>query len=156
MSNEGLARFLKVRKKQLLRTQVGDKYVADRLLTEQLVLGGEPSGHIILRDLVATGDGILVALKVLETIALTDNKNFETFQKYPQITTNLIVTKKEDLTCEPFSGYIRTVKNGLSSGRIEVRYSGTEPVLRIMAEADTTEHAQAACQQLAHYFSHHA
>lgn len=156
MSNEGLANYLAQRGKTLLRTPVGDKYIAERLATDNLLLGGEPSGHSIVRDLVATGDGILVALKVLETIALTDNKNFETFTKYPQLTTNLIVTTKEDLTREPFAGYIRTVKNGLSSGRIEVRYSGTEPVLRIMAEADTVEHAQAACQQLAYYFSHHA
>ncbi len=156
MSNQGLAHYVAQRGKTLLRTPVGDKYIAERLATDKLILGGEPSGHTIVRDLIGTGDGILVALRVLEALMLTGNNNFETFTKYPQITTNLVVTKKEDLTREPFAGYIRTVKNGLSSGRIEVRYSGTEPVLRIMAEADTVEHAQAACQQLAHYFSHHA
>lgn len=153
MSNEGFARFLQTRGKMLIRAKVGDKYVAEQLATERLLLGGEPSGHIILRNIIGTGDGILVALKVLETIVQTGNTTFETFTKYPQAMKNITVTTKHDLSKEPFATKLEAVQNTLPAGRILVRYSGTEPVLRIMTEADTVEHAQAACQELAHYFS---
>lgn len=153
MSNEGLAHFLQTRRKMLIRTKVGDKYVAEQLAAELLLLGGEPSGHIILRNIIGTGDGILVALKVLETIVQTGNNTFETFAKYPQAMKNITVTTKHDLSKEPFATKLEAVQNTLPAGRILVRYSGTEPVLRIMTEADTLEHAQAACQELAHYFS---
>lgn len=153
MSNEGLVQFLDERGKKLLRTPVGDKYIAERLTNERLTLGGEPSGHTILHDVIGTGDGILVALKVLETLELTGNTHFETFTKYPQVIKNVRVTQKPDLSQEPYASYIQNAQK-IIAGRILVRYSGTEPVLRIMVEAHTAQEAHAACQQLAQQFTH--
>ena len=157
MSNEGLVQFLAQQNKRCVRTPVGDKYIAQQLQAQQLLLGGEPSGHIIAHDIVPTGDGILVALLALETMLMTHNHQLNTFTKYPQVMINVPVTHRKDLNTEPFSSIIATAQQKISNGnggRISVRYSGTENVLRVMIEADTQETAQHTCQQLADTLAH--
>ena len=125
MSNQGLEHYLSRRGKLLQRTPVGDKYVAEKLLHEQLILGGEPSGHIILHDLITTGDGILVALRLLETVISTGNWDMETFVKYPQIIINVPCAQPRNLDKEPFNHLIAQAHKELRQGRLIVRFSGT-------------------------------
>ena len=82
MANYGLTVHLTSLEKKLMRVQVGDKYVLEALDSEDLLLGGEPSGHIILKNIIRTGDGMLVALKVLETVIQTGNELLESFRSF--------------------------------------------------------------------------
>lgn len=148
MSNGGLAQFVTAREKRLTRTAVGDKYIAERLVKHNLVLGGEPSGHIILRDLLSTGDGILVALRLLETMLQQGNMTLESFTKYPQILCHIPVTCRKELTHEPIATMITQAEAALQPGRVLVRYSGTEPVLRVMVEAESHALATKYCTEL--------
>lgn len=141
MSNQGLQAFLEQKNIALIRTPVGDKHVAHMLNEQQLLLGGEQSGHIIMRDYINTGDGIMTALRVLHTMLLTDNHVMRTFTKYPQILINVPITYKHDLTAEPYSSIIKESSAQLINGRLLVRYSGTEPLLRIMIEDSSEQHA---------------
>lgn len=149
MSNQGLALHMKSLGKELLRTDVGDKHVLKELEAKNLSLGGEHSGHIILKNLIKTGDGILVALKVLETVFQTGNELLTSFNRLPQVTLNIPIKVKKSLTEGPLAEYIRHSKQQLPSGRILVRYSGTEPVVRVMAEGEDLEYTTAVAQQLA-------
>ncbi len=149
MTNEGFADWLTEQNKQLIRTPVGDKYVAEQLNTQVLLLGGESSGHIILNDILGTGDGILAALRVLETVIRTNNWSLTTFDKYPQALINMPVTMRHDLETSPVQTIIRSAQQRLARGRILVRYSGTENVLRLMVETDNPSKAQLSCEQLA-------
>ncbi len=138
MSNEGLSSFLTKCGKTLLRTAVGDKYLLQAMKSHHALLGAEPSGHIILRDLIATGDGILTALRILETIDFRDNQDFYTFDKFPQVLINIPTSKKPNLSESPFKEIIDSVQCFIE-GRVLVRFSGTEPLLRIMVEASSHE-----------------
>ncbi len=149
MANHGLASHMQSLGKELHRSDVGDKYVLKELEAKNLSLGGEPSGHIILKNLIKTGDGILVALKILETVAQTGNESLESFEKFPQVSLSIPIKRKKDLSLEPLATIISTSKNELPSGRVLVRYSGTEPVLRIMAEGEDLEYTRTVAQQLA-------
>ena len=152
MANQGLESYLTSLGKKFIRTNVGDKFVLQALEKEEMLLGGEPSGHIILRNLAKTGDGIIVALKVLQTILSNGNHLLTSFSKFPQVTVNVPIKRKKDLTHSPLSDYIILGKEQLGSGRLLVRYSGTEPIVRIMAEGKdlplTTEIAQALAGKL--------
>lgn len=141
MSNHGFAHFLNQRDKKLVRANVGDKHVALALETNDLLLGGEQSGHIIMRDYLNTGDGIFAALRLLETFTINGNWSMRTFKPYPQVLINVPVCQKKDLSCPPFSTIINEYENQLHAGRCVIRYSGTENLLRIMIEDDTLEHA---------------
>lgn len=134
MSNQGLEAFLKENSKELIRAQVGDKYVIEELEKENLTLGGEPSGHIILKNLINTGDGILVALKIIQAIKQTNNWELKSFERFPQLLINLKVKEKKSLDQSPISDLISQAKNTLLGGRLIIRYSGTENLLRIMGE----------------------
>lgn len=142
MSNQGFEQLLLEQGKQLLRTPVGDKYITESLETYNLLLGGEQSGHIILRDLISTGDGILTALRVLETLLITNNWDMKTFTKYPQLLINIPITERKDLSQAPVKEYISAAQELLGSGRLLVRFSGTEPLLRVMIEATSLEKAE--------------
>lgn len=95
------------------------------------------------------GDGILAALKILETIILTKNYNLETFKKYPQVLLNIPVKIKLALDAPPISQLIDLSKTQLQDGRLLVRYSGTENYLRIMVEEETQERAEFISNALA-------
>ncbi|MFC1895011.1 phosphoglucosamine mutase [Candidatus Dependentiae bacterium] len=149
MTNLGLELFLKKNKKHLVRTDVGDKYIAEHLQQENLPLGGEASGHIIIKNYMNTGDGIFNALKILETIIQNKNWNLTTFKKTPQYLVNIPVANKADLSQPPYSQIIKEYKNLLKNGRVVVRYSGTENLLRVMTEAEKKLIAQNIAQNLA-------
>lgn len=149
MANHGLASHMQTLNKQLLRTNVGDKYVLKELEAKNLLLGGEPSGHIILKNLIKTGDGILVALKLLETVFQTGNELLSSFEKFPQVKLSIPIKTKKDLSQGHLAEYIATSKDKLPSGRLLVRYSGTEPVVRVMAEGEDLEYTKTVAQQLA-------
>lgn len=144
MSNHGFDLFLKQKQKKLVRTSVGDKYVADHLNKNGILLGGEQSGHIIMHDYLSTGDGIMTALRIVETLRHTHNWDMETFQRYPQILTNIPVGHKKDLREPAIASIIAQHEQQLDSGRLIVRYSGTENVLRIMVE----DRHEATAQQI--------
>lgn len=149
MTNHGLALLLEKKDKTLLRTKVGDKYVAEAMQKNDLLLGGETSGHIIISSHLNTGDGIFVALKTLESMFLNNNEEMRSFHKLPQIIINVPISKKKDLTQEPFCSIIKKYQQKLVDGRIVVRYSGTENLLRVMVE-DLTE---SSTESIAHALS---
>ncbi len=151
MANYGLTAHLIPLEKKLLRTQVGDKHILEILDAENLNLGGEPSGHIILKNIIRTGDGMLVALKVLETVIQTGNETLESFTKFPQIIINVPIKHKKDLNEPPFSTFIAAQKEQLSAGRLLVRYSGTEPLVRVLVEGRDLEKVKDGAQIVAKY-----
>lgn len=148
MTNGGLEHALAQQNKTLLRTPVGDRFIMDALNREKLLLGGEPVGHIILRNHLYTGDGLLVALKILETIAITSNWDMTTFTHYAQASYKLPIEKRPNLTNEPFAQIIQNAQELITPGRVLVRYSGTEPVLRITTEAEDVSRAHKECGTL--------
>ena len=107
MTNEGFVQYLKQQQKKLIRTAVGDKYVAEQLTNNQWLLGGETSGHIILNDIISTGDGILAALRVLEVVQMTGNWSLKTFMHYPQVMINMPVAARKDLASSPLATIIK-------------------------------------------------
>lgn len=150
MSNQGLARYCSQRDINLIRTDVGDKYVLEGMRTHDAHIGGEQSGHIIIRNCIPTGDGILVALKILESMVYNQNWNLDTFTKFPQLLLNVPIKQKKDLKVSPYKEIIAKAEEQLPHGRLIVRYSGTELILRIMVEDENYEHAQTIAHNLAH------
>ncbi len=154
MSNMGLEAAFQRSGIRMLRAPVGDKYVLAEMRQSGASLGGEQSGHIILSQLSTTGDGILTALKVLETISrsgqslaqlIGDLKNF------PQVIKNVRVREKAPLEdFEAVQWAIRAAEAELKgSGRVVVRYSGTESLARVMIEAESRERMQFHADQIA-------
>ncbi|HWP83644.1 MAG TPA: phosphoglucosamine mutase, partial [Terriglobia bacterium] len=140
MTNLGLERALEGEGLRLVRTPVGDKYVLEELQRRGASLGGEQSGHIIFRDLATTGDGLLTAVEMLRIVSETGQdleRLLEGFREYPQVIRNLAVREKIPLAELPaLQEQIRASEQSLGArGRIVVRYSGTEPLLRVMVEA---------------------
>jgi phosphoglucosamine mutase len=139
MSNMGLEMALKSMGGKIVRTAVGDRYVVERMLADGYNLGGEQSGHIIFLDHNTTGDGILTALQLLEVMVAEDKPLSELasiMERFPQHLVNVRVKERKPL--EDFPEIIRTVeqvKEKLGSeGRLLIRPSGTEPVIRVMIE----------------------
>ncbi len=153
MTNQGFQFYLQKLGKNLIRTSVGDKYIAALLLEKNLLLGGEPSGHIIARDYLPTGDGIFIALRILETITINQNLEMKSFVKFPQIIINIPISFKKDLTILPYAQLITESQDSLMQGRLIVRYSGTEQLLRIMIEDSDYNHAHTIAQTLAQELS---
>lgn len=149
MTNQGFENYLTKQGKSLIRANVGDKYVSQEMIKNNLLLGGEASGHIILRDYLPTGDGIFNALRIMQAVLIADNIEMTTFTKYPQVIINVPVTRKPTLDSEPLASLIAASDAQIKQGRIIVRYSGTEPLLRIMIEEEHFEQAQAIGSQLA-------
>jgi phosphoglucosamine mutase len=139
MSNLGLEKALNALGIEMLRTAVGDKYVLEEMLRRESPLGGEQSGHVIFSEYSTTGDGMLTALKVLETAAregATLDDLAAEMVVYPQILLNVRVKEKKPLAEMPLTqDEIRACETELAgSGRVLVRFSGTEPLLRVMVE----------------------
>lgn len=142
MSNQGLEAFVKKQNKQFYRTPVGDKLVIQKMKTTDSLIGGEPSGHVILKDFSETADALFVLLRCLETAILTGDWSFSSFTKFPQVLINTPVARKNDLIQSPYADIIAAQETSLTDGRIVVRYSGTESLLRVMVEASTQEQAE--------------
>jgi phosphoglucosamine mutase len=139
MSNIGLELALRREGLGLRRTAVGDKYVMAELMERKLSLGGEQSGHIIFTGFLFTGDGIVTALNVLRVMADTGRELAELtqgFVKYPQVLVNVRVKEKPEIRSVPAiaTAVAHLERNLAGHGRLLVRYSGTEPLLRIMIE----------------------
>lgn len=149
MSNKGLENYVTSLGKTFIRASVGDKYVSHALQNHDYIVGGEASGHIIIRDYLPVGDGLYVALRVLEAVLTTQNQTMQTFNRMPQILVNVPVTTKIDLRLPPIDEMIRKAISLVPEGRLIARYSGTEPLLRIMVEDPDFEHAQAVAHALA-------
>ena len=148
MTNQGFETYLEQQGRTLLRTPVGDAYVTEKLEKEDLTLGGEPSGHIILRDFSNTSDALFTALRICETALLLKDWSITTFTKFPQMLWSLPVAQKKDLTQQPFATVLHETEEKLEGGRLLVRYSGTESVLRIMIEAQNNTIAETIGKQL--------
>ncbi|MCC7441426.1 MAG: phosphoglucosamine mutase [Bdellovibrionales bacterium] len=139
MSNIGLEVALRDKGIKLVRAQVGDRYVVELMRREGYNLGGEQSGHLVFLDHGTTGDGALAALKVLEVMRRSGKRLSElkkSIRLFPQVTKNVRVTKKPPLSEEPLiQEAIKKAETALKdSGRVFVRFSGTEPVCRVMIE----------------------
>ena len=140
MSNLGLEKFLSRKDIRLLRTQVGDRYVVEAMRRGGHNLGGEQSGHIIFGDYSTTGDGLMAALQVLAVLVTeesTASKVCHSFHPYPQKLENVQVNKAEILEDRRVKTAIADGESLLKGvGRLLVRSSGTEPLIRVMAESE--------------------
>jgi phosphoglucosamine mutase len=153
MSNIGLELALKGLGIALVRTAVGDKYVMEEMLARGLSLGGEQSGHIIFSDYLFTGDGLCTALNVLRTVALTGRTLADLasdLTTYPQVLLNVRVREKVDLKTVPaVAAAIEGVASRVAGhGRLLVRYSGTEPLLRVMLEGRQHDEIRSWAQEI--------
>lgn len=150
MSNHAFDIFLKNRGKQLIRTNVGDIHIAQELIKQNNLLGGEPAGHIIMRDYLDSSDGIVAALRIAETVLLTNNWNMNTFNPYPQVINNIVLPAPQ-CTDSTFALLSSHYARQLPHGRIILRRSGTEhDIVRIMVEDIDQHHATMVCNQVVH------
>jgi phosphoglucosamine mutase len=144
MSNMGLEAALRRNDIRMLRAPVGDKYVLERMQQEQASLGGEQSGHILFPHLATTGDGLLTALVVLDVVRRSGRHLHELvadLKVFPQVIVNVRVREKRPLDqIATVTDTIRAAEEELAeSGRVVVRYSGTEALARVMIEAESEE-----------------
>tara|TARA_B100001175_G_C19203956_1_gene492734 strand:- start:128 stop:667 length:540 start_codon:yes stop_codon:yes gene_type:complete len=139
MSNFGFEEAVKKLGYKFKRADVGDKHVNQMLKKEGWMLGGEPSGHIICRDLVSTGDGTIAALKVISSLLILEKDPEDVLQNYkkmPQVNVNVDVDNKDILSDTEIQKKVKEIESDLTIGRILVRASGTESKIRIMIESD--------------------
>jgi phosphoglucosamine mutase len=153
MSNIGLELALRESGIELVRTAVGDKYVMEEMLKRNLSLGGEQSGHVIFADYLFTGDGLCTALNVLRTVAMTNRTLAELatdLKSYPQVLLNVRVREKVDLqSVAAIAAVIAAVEARVAGqGRALIRYSGTEPLLRVMLEGRHDDEIRAWAQEI--------
>jgi phosphoglucosamine mutase len=153
MSNIGLELALRSLGIDLVRCAVGDKYVMEEMLARGLSLGGEQSGHIIFSDYLFTGDGLCTALNVLRTVALTGRTLADLasdLTTYPQVLLNVRVREKVELKSVPAvaEAIARVETRVAGQGRLLVRYSGTEPLLRVMLEGRNEHEIRAWAQEI--------
>jgi phosphoglucosamine mutase len=154
MSNLGLERALASEGIQMIRTPVGDKYVLEEMIRRGAVLGGEQSGHIIFHDFATTGDGMLTALRVFEVIlesGQTLDALISDLQVYPQRLVNVRVRDRKPLDQLPaVAAEIRAAESSFGdAGRVLVRFSGTEPLARVMVEGPDLERVEHFAHRIA-------
>lgn len=154
MSNMGMYKAMEREGMTSVKTQVGDRYVVEKMNQDGYNLGGEQSGHIIFLDFNTTGDGMLTSLQLLSVMKATGKKLSELageVKKYPQKLINVKVhDKKSGLSNEKIQAAIKEVEEQMhGDGRVLVRPSGTEPLLRVMTEAPTQDLVNAYTQQIA-------
>ena len=156
MSNLGLNKFAKENDIEIKQTKVGDRYVLEEMLKNSYNIGGEQSGHIILLDYNPTGDGILTSLMLIQIMlekGLTVSELCSVIKKYPQAQINVKVSNdkkmlyKED---KEISEQIEKITEKLGeNGRIVIRPSGTEPLIRIMVEGQNQDEIETEAKQIA-------
>jgi phosphoglucosamine mutase len=154
MTNLGLIRALEKKGIVFVATPVGDRYVLEEMLAGGHSLGGEQSGHVIMRRFAITGDGILTALHLISEVAQSKKslKELASFMnRYPQVLINVKGVDKSGLkTNQVVKARVSEIESELGeSGRVLLRASGTEPVIRVMVEADTNEKATRFASSLA-------
>jgi len=153
MSNAGLDRYLGTMGLKLARAQVGDRYVIEEMKKGGFNVGGEQSGHIVLSDFATTGDGLIAALQVLAVLAMEGQKASEAahlFEPLPQVLENVRFKKGMPLEDARVKKCIEAGTARLNgSGRVLVRKSGTEPVIRVMAEGDDEKLVRQVVREIA-------
>ena len=154
MSNLGLFRAMQEHGVEVIKTQVGDRYVLENMQKEGLNVGGEQSGHIIFSDYTTTGDGLITALQVLRIMRETGRKLSHLAQcmtKYPQVLINVKVKEKPELESIPEikAAIDKTNETLGDNGRLLVRYSGTEFVARVMIEGRDEQEIRPLAHSLA-------
>jgi phosphoglucosamine mutase len=151
MSNYGFHQAMEEAEIDVAVTQVGDRYVIDEMRRREWKLGGEQSGHIICSDFVATGDGIAAALTTMRELGESPLADAVPMRKLPQVLVNVKVADRGAI--EGATAVWEAVEREKASlegrGRVLLRPSGTEPLVRVMVEAPTNEEAEAVCQRLA-------
>lgn len=153
MSNFGLEKFFKDYAINFARTQVGDRYIVEHMKTSGALFGGEPSGHLIFKQFSTTGDGILAALKVLECIKYY-GKSLATLANevklVPQVLINVKVNHKKPFEeLDDVQKVLSEVEKDLAAqGRVLLRYSGTENLVRVMVEGINSEQVRSSCERL--------
>ena len=160
MSNIGLELALGPLGIELVRTSVGDKHVMEEMLKRNLSLGGEQSGHIIFSDYLFTGDGLCTALNVLRTVALTGRTLSDLaadLTTYPQVLLNVRVREKVELHTVPAvaDAIARVESRVAGQGRLLIRYSGTEPLLRVMLEGQHQDEIRGWAQEIVDVVKQH-
>ena len=156
MSNLGFEEGVKKLGYKFKRAEVGDKHVSDMLQKEKWLLGGEPSGHIICRDLVSTGDGTIAALKVISSLLLLEKDPSEilrNYKKIPQVTVNVDVQNKDIVHDVNIKQAIKDIESDIIVARVLVRPSGTESKIRIMIESENEATAKKYSEDLAKLFT---
>jgi len=150
MSNYGFHQAMKAAGIEVEVSSVGDRYVLESLREKQWVLGGEQSGHIISTDYAPTGDGIAAALMLLEALAGRDLAGSSVMEKLPQTLRNVIVADREAVAgADRVWAAVEQANRDLEGkGRVLVRSSGTEPLVRVMVEAPTRDEADRICGEL--------
>jgi phosphoglucosamine mutase len=154
MTNLGMEHGLKRLGINLLRAKVGDRYVMEMLVENKAILGGENSGHIICLDRTTTGDGIISALQVMAEMRHSGKNLFELksgMEKYPQVLINIKANTKVNLdNNETIQKAVKSVEQKLADkGRVLLRASGTEPLIRVMVEGENADLVNKYAQQLA-------
>ncbi len=155
MSNFGLYKALDARGIGYEKTAVGDRYVYENMRANGHRIGGEQSGHIIFSKYATTGDGLLTAIKIMQVILdrkTTLSRLAEPCQMYPQVLKNVVVKDKDETMNDPrVQAEVKAAEERLgNSGRVLLRKSGTEPVLRVMAEATTAETCEKEVDAIIH------
>ena len=160
MSNIGLEIALRDEGIDIVRCAVGDKYVMEEMIRRDLSLGGEQSGHVIFSEYLFTGDGLATSLNVLRTMAATGRTLSDLASElttYPQVLVNVRVERKVDLKTVPdVAAVMSAVESRLAgNGRLLIRYSGTEPLLRIMIEGRDQDEIARWAQEIAEAVKRH-
>ncbi|WP_375643270.1 MULTISPECIES: phosphoglucosamine mutase [unclassified Bartonella] len=159
MSNLGLERFLNSKGLHLVRTKVGDRYVVDAMRQKGYNVGGEASGHIVLSDFGTTGDGLVAALQILACMKESQSPMSQLckrFEPVPQILKNVTIKNKNILKKNPVKTAIDQAEKRLGKeARLVIRASGTEPVIRLMAEGDAREVLDTVVTELMDVIIHH-
>ena len=153
MSNLGLENYLKSIGLAFFRSKVGDRYILERMGQGQSILGGEPSGHLILGNYSSTGDGLVAALKVIECLQHYNQPLRELvsdIKLYPQILQNVVVKSKPPIESNKIiqEALVQSEKELATKGRVLLRYSGTEPYLRVMVEGENSATIEKVCKNL--------
>ena len=156
MTNLGFEEGVKKLGYKFKRADIGDKYVSQMLQKEGWMLGGEPSGHIICRDLVSTGDGTIAALKVISSLLILEKDPAEILRNYskmPQINISVNLKNKDILSDSKIQQKIKEIESDLTVGRVLVRASGTESKIRVMVESDDATTASKYAKDIAEMFA---
>jgi phosphoglucosamine mutase len=150
MSNYGFHQAMEEDGIEVAVTQVGDRYVIDEMLRRDWKLGGEQSGHIICSDFVSTGDGVAAALTTMRELGGAPLAEAVPMSKLPQVLVNVKVADREAINgaTTVWEAVEQEEKKLEGRGRVLLRPSGTEPLVRVMAEAPTHEEAEAVCERL--------